>query len=157
MVLAHLVIRRIAPLLFGVLLNVLLFGVFIVQVTQPPRHLVSAHPVPQVYSYFRLDKTCVSPSHAPASCLRGSYPIAMLGSDIWYANPSSSADDANAKQVYYLILMETVNTICDIGVIYEPLITLHRASSHLLLLYCLEHGTALQSLPRPQSLFVSDP
>ncbi|KAJ7819965.1 hypothetical protein B0H14DRAFT_2835209 [Mycena olivaceomarginata] len=29
--------------------------------------------------------------------------------------------------IYYLILMETINTICDIGVIYEPLIILHGA------------------------------
>ncbi|KAJ7641281.1 hypothetical protein FB45DRAFT_354425 [Roridomyces roridus] len=64
-----------APLLFGVLLNVMLFGVFLVQ----------------VHSYFRLYK-----------------------GDTWIR-----------YLIYYLILLEVVNTVCDIGLIYEPLITLH--------------------------------
>ncbi|KAJ7898636.1 hypothetical protein B0H14DRAFT_2674951 [Mycena olivaceomarginata] len=64
------------PLFFGVILNVLLFGVFIVQ----------------VHSYFRLYKT--------------DYPwIRYL--------------------IYYLILMEAINTGCDIGIIYQPLIMQH--------------------------------
>ncbi|KAJ6629789.1 hypothetical protein B0H10DRAFT_1209937 [Mycena sp. CBHHK59/15] len=65
-----------APLLFGVVLNAMLFGVFVVQ----------------VHSYFRLYKK--------------DYPwIRYL--------------------IFYLIVMEIVNTICDVGLIYEPLITLH--------------------------------
>ncbi|KAJ7510873.1 hypothetical protein B0H11DRAFT_1956399 [Mycena galericulata] len=65
----------VAPLLFGVLFNVLFFGVFMVQ----------------VHSYFRLCKS----------------------------------DSGIKYLIYYLIIMETINTICDVGLIYEPLITLH--------------------------------
>ncbi|KAF7334632.1 hypothetical protein MVEN_02293600 [Mycena venus] len=67
-----------APLFFGVVLNVLLFGVFIVQ----------------VHAYFRFYKT--------------DYPY------IRYL-------------IYYLITMEIINTVCDIGLIYEPLIKLHNS------------------------------
>ncbi|KAJ7759578.1 hypothetical protein B0H16DRAFT_1816250 [Mycena metata] len=69
-----------APLLFGVIMNALLFGVFIVQ----------------VHTYFRLYKT-----------------------------------DFNWTRyiIYYLIVMETINTICDVGLIYEPLITLRYSQS----------------------------
>ncbi|KAJ7894803.1 hypothetical protein B0H13DRAFT_2665228 [Mycena leptocephala] len=67
-----------APLLIGVILNALLFGVFIVQ----------------VHSYFRVYKT--------------DYAV------IRYL-------------IYYLILMETINTVCDVGLIYEPLIKLHNS------------------------------
>ncbi|KAJ7202580.1 hypothetical protein GGX14DRAFT_653726 [Mycena pura] len=64
-----------APLFFGVILNAMLFGVFVVQ----------------VHAYFHMYKT--------------DYPwIRYL--------------------IYYLIVLETVNTVCDIGLIYEPLISL---------------------------------
>ncbi|KAJ7240807.1 hypothetical protein C8J57DRAFT_1562304 [Mycena rebaudengoi] len=63
------------PLLIGVILNVMLLGVFFVQ----------------VYSYFRLYKT----DHSWIRYL-----------------------------VLYLIFVEVVNTVCNIGVVYEPLITL---------------------------------
>ncbi|CAK5271657.1 unnamed protein product [Mycena citricolor] len=65
-----------APLLFGVVLNAMLFGVFCVL----------------VYSYFHLHKA-----------ERG-----------WVR-----------YLVYYLVVMEVINTMCDIGLIYEPLISLH--------------------------------
>ncbi|KAJ7176164.1 hypothetical protein C8R43DRAFT_554957 [Mycena crocata] len=65
-----------APLLIGVVLNALLFGVFMVL----------------VHSYFRLYKTDLS----------------------WIR-----------YLIYYLILLETINTICDIALIYEPLIKMH--------------------------------
>ncbi|KAJ7696212.1 hypothetical protein B0H17DRAFT_1053935 [Mycena rosella] len=64
-----------APLLIGVVLNALLFGVFIVQ----------------VHSYFRLYKTDYA----------------------WIR-----------YLIYYLIVLETINTVCDVGLIYEPLISL---------------------------------
>ncbi|KAJ7435802.1 hypothetical protein B0H11DRAFT_1956927 [Mycena galericulata] len=67
-----------APLLFGVILNALLLGVFMVQ----------------VHSYFRLYKTDFA----------------------WIR-----------YLIYYLILMETINTICDVGLIYEPLISMHNS------------------------------
>ncbi|KAJ7238267.1 hypothetical protein B0H12DRAFT_1137662 [Mycena haematopus] len=69
-----------APFFFGVMVNVLLFGVFIVQ----------------VHSYFRLYKT----DYAWVRYL-----------------------------IYYLAVMETVNTICDVGLIYEPLVKLHGDTS----------------------------
>jgi hypothetical protein len=50
------------PLFFGVILNVLLFGVFIVQVRNGCNTLdvLSTHGLSrQVHSYFRLYKTCV--------------------------------------------------------------------------------------------------
>ncbi|KAF7353976.1 hypothetical protein MVEN_01084100 [Mycena venus] len=57
--------------------------------------------------------------------------------------------------IYYLILMETINTICDIGVIYEPLIILHGATSlPQFLLYCVERDTGLQGLRHPNFLVV---
>ncbi|KAJ6532905.1 hypothetical protein DFH09DRAFT_1181843 [Mycena vulgaris] len=65
-----------APLLIGVVLNALLFGVFVVQ----------------VHSYFRLYKTDYA----------------------WIR-----------YLIYYLIVLETINTICDVGLIYEPLIKMH--------------------------------
>ncbi|KAJ7075307.1 hypothetical protein B0H15DRAFT_956634 [Mycena belliarum] len=64
-----------APLLFGVLLNVMLLGVFIMQ----------------VHTYFHLYKTDYA----------------------WIR-----------YLIYYLIILEITNTVCDIGLIYEPLITL---------------------------------
>ncbi|KAJ7479553.1 hypothetical protein FB451DRAFT_162211 [Mycena latifolia] len=67
-----------APLLIGVVLNVLLFGVFIVQ----------------VHSYFRMYKTDYA----------------------WIR-----------YLMYYLIVLETINTVCDVGLIYEPLILLHNS------------------------------
>ncbi|KAJ7113204.1 hypothetical protein C8R44DRAFT_631106 [Mycena epipterygia] len=82
-----------APLLIGVLLNALLFGVFIVQ----------------AHSYFRLYKTCVLPR-------------------IFSSALTASSDFGWIRYfVYYLILMETINTVCDVGLIYEPLIMLHGA------------------------------
>ncbi|KAF8179925.1 hypothetical protein K438DRAFT_1842343 [Mycena galopus ATCC 62051] len=72
--------RTYAPFFFGVILNVFLFGVFMVQ----------------VHSYFRLYKT--------------DYPWVRY-------------------LIYYLMMMETVNTVCDIGLIYEPLLALHGAPS----------------------------
>ncbi|KAJ7022393.1 hypothetical protein C8F04DRAFT_1240790 [Mycena alexandri] len=69
-----------APLLFGVIMNALLFGVFIVQ----------------VHTYFRLYRTDFT----------------------W-----------TRYIIYYLIVMETINTICDVGLIYEPLITLRNSQS----------------------------
>ncbi|KAJ7113208.1 hypothetical protein C8R44DRAFT_741537 [Mycena epipterygia] len=72
-----------APLLIGVVLNAMLFGVFIVL----------------VHSYFRLYKTDYG----------------------WIR-----------YLIYYLILLEVINTVCDIGLIYEPLITLHNSTSVLM-------------------------
>ncbi|KAJ6479575.1 hypothetical protein C8R45DRAFT_1155561 [Mycena sanguinolenta] len=69
-----------APFFFGVVFNVLLFGVFIVQ----------------VHSYFRLYKTDYA----------------------WIR-----------YLIYYLAVMETVNTVCDVGLIYEPLVKLHGDTS----------------------------
>ncbi|KAJ7058481.1 hypothetical protein C8F01DRAFT_291916 [Mycena amicta] len=65
-----------APLLLGVILNAMLFGVFVVQ----------------VHSYFHLYKSDYA----------------------WIR-----------YLIYYLIVLESVNTACNIGLIYEPLITLH--------------------------------
>ncbi|KAK7018339.1 hypothetical protein R3P38DRAFT_2982281 [Favolaschia claudopus] len=70
-----------APLFFGVILNALLFGVFIVQ----------------VHSYFRVYKN----DHAYIRYL-----------------------------IYYLIVMEIINTICDVATIYEPLIKLHNVNTN---------------------------
>ncbi|KAJ7659200.1 hypothetical protein DFH06DRAFT_1195264 [Mycena polygramma] len=72
-----------APLLFGVIFNALLGGVFIVQ----------------AHSYFRLYKT----DHPWIRYL-----------------------------VYYLMLLETINTVCDVGLIYEPLIKMHNSPKVLL-------------------------
>ncbi|KAJ7641057.1 hypothetical protein FB45DRAFT_352267 [Roridomyces roridus] len=71
-----------SPLFFGVILNVMLFGVFLVQ----------------VYTYFRLYKT----DH-PA---------------IRYT-------------IYYLIIMEVINTIFDVGLIYQPLVLLRDSPNAL--------------------------
>ncbi|KAJ7113202.1 hypothetical protein C8R44DRAFT_984969 [Mycena epipterygia] len=87
-----------APLLIGVVLNALLFGVFIVQ----------------VHSFFRLYKTGV---HPPVS----SSPLAASRDFGWIR-----------YLIYYLILMEVINTVCDVGLIYEPLITLHNSPSILI-------------------------
>ncbi|KAJ7281048.1 hypothetical protein C8J57DRAFT_1564543 [Mycena rebaudengoi] len=72
-----------APLLIGVVFNVMLFGVFVVQ----------------VHSYFHLYKS----DHRWMRSL-----------------------------VIYLIVMEVINTVCDVGLIYEPLITLRNSASAMI-------------------------
>ncbi|KAJ7149574.1 hypothetical protein C8R46DRAFT_1125560, partial [Mycena filopes] len=72
-----------APLLFGVILNAMLFGVFIVQVN----------------TWFRIYK----------------------GDFGWIR-----------YLIYYLIVLETINTICDVGLIYQPLIQLRNSPSALI-------------------------
>ncbi|KAJ7132671.1 hypothetical protein C8R46DRAFT_1326778 [Mycena filopes] len=72
-----------APLLFGVILNAMLFGVFIVQVN----------------TWFRIYK----------------------GDFGWIR-----------YLIHYLIVLETINTICDVGLIYQPLIQLRNSPSVLI-------------------------
>ncbi|KAJ7780865.1 hypothetical protein DFH07DRAFT_936013 [Mycena maculata] len=96
-----------APLLFGVLLNALLFGVFIVL----------------VHSYFRLYYKTDHP---------------------W-----------TRYLIYYLILMETINTVCDIGIIYQPLITLHASAVPQLPAYVAADPIVTALISTPTQLFMA--
>ncbi|KAJ7113205.1 hypothetical protein C8R44DRAFT_631525 [Mycena epipterygia] len=64
----------------------------------------------QVHSYFRLQRASVpTPVFSP--------PLVTASSDFGWTR----------YLIYYLILMELINTVCDVGLIYEPLITLYSA------------------------------
>ncbi|KAJ8489892.1 hypothetical protein ONZ45_g13395 [Pleurotus djamor] len=102
------------PMLIGVLFNTILYGVLIVQAFIYHQTYRNFKLVSQLVSTFYLSNR----THREPSWTR-------------YFNPECYLDATS--QILYLVILETLNTGFDIGLIYEPLI--------------IKYGAALERIP----------